>query len=75
MPIPGLEKSCPKCIGNLHFEETQPHPHRFGYDIHTYKCLECGPIVYITQLSDDAYVTRWDPASLNKGNIGEPSAC
>jgi hypothetical protein len=60
MPYPSIEHACPDCRGNLHYEESIPHPIRMGYDIHTYRCYQCGPMIYLTQISDEAYLTRWD---------------
>ncbi len=59
MVLSSLEKACPECLGNLHYEDTTPHPDRQGYDIHTYRCLSCGPTVAVTQLSDEAWLSRW----------------
>lgn len=72
MPFPSIEKACPGCRGNLHYEDSIPHPERSGYDIHTYKCLDCGPMVQVTQLADDSWPVR---ADLNKGSCGENSHC
>jgi len=60
MPVPSLEKACPDCWGNLHYEDTFPHPERRGYEIHAYRCLECGPIVHVTEGAEKKWVGRWD---------------
>lgn len=60
MPFSSIEKACPGCRGNLHYEESIPHPTRMGYDNHLYRCYECGPMIEITQLSDEAFLSRWD---------------
>jgi hypothetical protein len=52
MPFPSIEKACPNCLGNLHYQDTIRHPHRRGYEIHSYRCLDCGPMVYVTQLEE-----------------------
>jgi hypothetical protein len=69
MPLPSIEHACPGCRANLHYEESIPHPHRQGYDIHTYRCLDCGPMVYVTQLAGD---DLWSP---KYAVTGEQSAC
>lgn len=74
MPFPSIEKGCPVCHGNLHFEDTIHHPHRQGYDIHTYRCYDCGPMVRITQISEEACLTRWDVDKYSC-TIGEQSPC
>ena len=56
-----IHKGCPVCLGNLHFAVTNPHPHRMGYDVHTYSCMDCGPMVNVTQSSDEIWTGHMDP--------------
>lgn len=64
MPLPSIEKACPVCLGNLHYQETMTHPARRGYEVHSYHCLDCGPMVYVTQM-EDLNINTLSPISEN----------
>lgn len=71
MPFPSIEKACPVCLGNLSLVGSERHPQRRGYDVHTYSCIDCGPMVNVTQMSDDSWPSDW----LNTRSEGESSIC
>lgn len=60
MTLESLDGACPHCRGNLHFDMTFPHRTRRGYDVHRYRCLDCGPMLDVTQWSDEVWPQRWD---------------
>lgn len=71
MPFPSITKACPKCLGNLFYKATDPHPERRGYHIHSYDCRDCGPMVALTMFGDDSWPCDW----LNTRSHGESSTC